>query len=113
MRSVTAVFPILLTLAAANGHISCACNSINPGTDWVFNWELTKYACKKNFAGAANYDEGTGRCVRVGVNEIDGDQWLADCRQAGTVDGYYRYKKDDTVDTSVQLWVWKASSTCD
>ncbi|KAG6155839.1 hypothetical protein E4U37_000826 [Claviceps purpurea] len=32
-------------------------------------------------------------------------------RQAGTVDGYYRYKKDDTLDLSVTLWVWKASFT--
>ncbi|KAG5932836.1 hypothetical protein E4U60_004942 [Claviceps pazoutovae] len=93
MRSVTAVFPVLLTLAAANGHYSCACNSQNPGNDWEYNWELTKYACKHNFVGAANYDSGTGR--------------------AGTVDGYYRYNKDDTLDLSVQLWVWQASSTCD
>ncbi|KAG6030385.1 hypothetical protein E4U19_000497 [Claviceps sp. Clav32 group G5] len=113
MRSVTAIFPVLLTLAAASGHLSCACNSITPGTNWVFNWELTKYACKHNYQGQANYDSGTGRCVPIGVAQIDGDQWLADCRQAGTVDGYYRYKKDDTVDLSTTLWVWKASSTCD
>ncbi|KAG5935014.1 hypothetical protein E4U59_005865 [Claviceps monticola] len=113
MRSVTAVFPVLLTLAAADGHKSCACNSQNPGTDWMYNWELTKYACKQNFAGAANYDSGTGRCIPIGVGEIDGYQWLADCVQAGTVDGYYRYKQDDSLDLSVQLWAWKASSTCD
>ncbi|KAG6258568.1 hypothetical protein E4U24_001680 [Claviceps purpurea] len=49
------------------------------------------------------------QCVPIGGNTLDGDQWLADCRQAGTVDGYYRYKKDDTLDLSVTLWVWKAS----
>ncbi|KAG6112794.1 hypothetical protein E4U13_004105 [Claviceps humidiphila] len=113
MRSVTAVFPTLLTLAAAVGHYSCACNSITPGTDWAFNWELTKYACRKNFPGQADYDSGTGRCVPIGVNVLDGDRWLADCRQAGTVDGYYRYNKDETLDLSTTLWVWKASSTCD
>ncbi|KAG5995655.1 hypothetical protein E4U52_007950 [Claviceps spartinae] len=42
MRFVTAVFPILLNLAAATFHFSCVCNSITPGTDWVYNWELTK-----------------------------------------------------------------------
>ncbi|KAG6256747.1 hypothetical protein E4U23_000960 [Claviceps purpurea] len=52
------------------------------------------------------------QCVPIGGNTLDGDQWLADCRQAGTVDGYYRYKKDDTLDLSVTLWVWKASFTC-
>ncbi|KAG6057250.1 hypothetical protein E4U17_001512 [Claviceps sp. LM77 group G4] len=113
MRSFTAVFPILLTLAAASGHDSCACNSINPGTDWVYNSELTKYACKHNYAGQANYDSGTGRCVPIGVGKIDGHQWLTDCVQAGTVDGYYRFTKDDQVDTSTTLWVMKASSTCD
>ncbi|KAG6222299.1 hypothetical protein E4U26_005348 [Claviceps purpurea] len=40
------------------------------------------------------------QCVPIGGNTLDGDQWLADCRQAGTVDGYYRYKKDDTLDLS-------------
>ncbi|KAG5935013.1 hypothetical protein E4U59_005864 [Claviceps monticola] len=52
----------------------------------------------------ADYDSGTGRCVPIGGNTLDGDQWLADCRQAGTADGYYRYKKDDTLDLSVTLW---------
>ncbi|KAG6128111.1 hypothetical protein E4U12_004079 [Claviceps purpurea] len=113
MRSVTAVFPILLTLAAASGHRSCACNSQNPGTDMEYNWELTKYACKHNFAGAADYDDGSGRCVPIGVNQIDGHRWLTDCVQDGTVNGYYRYKKDGTLDLSETLWVWQASSTCD
>ncbi|KAG6259952.1 hypothetical protein E4U49_005439 [Claviceps purpurea] len=108
MRFFTAVSPILLTLAAADGHYSCACNSITPGpgTYWAYNWELTKYACKHNYAGQATYDSGTGRCVAIGVAQIDGDQWLKDCRRAGTIDGYYRYNKGDT-------WVWMASSTCD
>ncbi|KAG6240741.1 hypothetical protein E4U25_007527 [Claviceps purpurea] len=115
MRFFTAVFPILLTLAAADGHYSCACNSITPGpgTYWAYNWELTKYACKHNYAGQADYDSGTGRCVAIGVAQIDGDQWLKDCRRAGTIDGYYRYNKDDTLDLSTTLWVWMASSTCD
>ncbi|KAG5961706.1 hypothetical protein E4U57_006043 [Claviceps arundinis] len=112
MRFVTAVFSILLNLAAATFHFSCVCNSITPGTDWVYNWELTKYACLHNYAGGADYDSGSGRCIPNGDNTLDGDQWLADCRRDGTVDGYYRYKKDDTLDLSVTLWVWKASSTC-
>ncbi|KAG6290769.1 hypothetical protein E4U09_004275 [Claviceps aff. purpurea] len=106
MRFFTAAFPILLTLAAADGHYSCACNSITPGpgTYWAYNWELTKYACKHNYAG---------QFVAIGVAQIDGDQWLKDCRRAGTIDGYYRYNKDDTLDLSTTLWVWMASSTCD
>ncbi|KAG6210356.1 hypothetical protein E4U50_002688 [Claviceps purpurea] len=107
MRFFTAVFPILLTLAAAGGHYSCACNSITPGPGGrnVLGVQLG--------AHKATYDSGTGRCVAIGVAQIDGDQWLKNCRRAGTIDGYYRYNKDDTLDLSTTLWVWMASSTCD
>ncbi|KAG6230282.1 hypothetical protein E4U26_008053 [Claviceps purpurea] len=110
MRLITAIFPIFLTSAAAYG--SCVCNSLTPGTPWRYDWELTKYTCKHNFQGYANYDSGSGKCV-PNRYALDSDQFQKDCLQAGTVDGYFRYKDDDTVDTSVKLFVHYASASCD
>lgn len=49
MWFITAIFPIFLTSTAALDR-SCACNSLTPGSPWTYNWELTKYTCKHNYA---------------------------------------------------------------
>ncbi|KAG6117020.1 hypothetical protein E4U13_001424 [Claviceps humidiphila] len=111
MWFITAIFPIFLTSTAALDR-SCACNSLTPGSPWTYNWELTKYTCKHNYAAGANYDSGSGRCVPT-RDYMDFDQFQNNCIQAGTKDGFYRYNADETVDTSVKLWVHYASATCD
>ncbi|KAG6142470.1 hypothetical protein E4U38_005380 [Claviceps purpurea] len=110
MRLIAAIFPIFRTCAAVLG--TCTCNSLTPGTPWAYNWELTKYTCKHNFQGIANYDSGSGLCMPIRYG-LDFDRFQKDCLQAGTVDGYFRYKDDDTVDTSVKLFVHYASASCD
>ncbi|KAG5936352.1 hypothetical protein E4U59_005075, partial [Claviceps monticola] len=59
----------------------------------------------------ADYDSGSGQCI-PNRSLLDFDQFQSNCLQAGTVDGYYRYMEDDTVDTSVKLFVHYASATC-
>ncbi|KAG6213457.1 hypothetical protein E4U50_001233 [Claviceps purpurea] len=61
----------------------------------------------------ADYDSGSGRCEPIGRNVVAPDRFREDCHQAGTVDGFYRYNKDDTVDTSQTFWVQDTSATCD
>ncbi|KAG6313472.1 hypothetical protein E4U44_002594 [Claviceps purpurea] len=63
-------------------------------------------------AHKANYDSGSGLCMPIRYG-LDFDRFQKDCLQAGTVDGYFRYKDDDTVDTSVKLFVHYASASCD
>ncbi|KAG6275034.1 hypothetical protein E4U47_001164 [Claviceps purpurea] len=60
-----------------------------------------------------DYDSGSGRCEPIGRNVVAPDRFREDCHQAGTVDGFYRYNKDDTVDTSQTFWVQDTSATCD
>ncbi|KAG5940267.1 hypothetical protein E4U59_002568 [Claviceps monticola] len=98
MRFITAMFPLFGTVASvARLDMSCSCNSLTPETNWVYNWELKKYTCKHKYQGYADYDTGSGQ---------------NNCLQAGTVDGCYRYKEDDIVDTSLKLFVHYASATC-
>ncbi|KAG6177099.1 hypothetical protein E4U27_004575 [Claviceps purpurea] len=65
------------------------------------------------FTSRADYDSGSGRCEPIGRNVVAPDRFREDCHQAGTVDGFYRYNKDDTVDTSQTFWVQDTSATCD
>ncbi|KAK1637437.1 hypothetical protein BDP81DRAFT_449458 [Colletotrichum phormii] len=53
-----------------------------------YDWQLTEQTCKNNYASEANYDMGSGRCVSVGPNGLNGPQWWKNCQQQA-LNGWY------------------------
>ncbi|KZL85059.1 hypothetical protein CI238_09715 [Colletotrichum incanum] len=45
-----------------------------------YDWQLTAQTCKNNFGNVANYDMGSGRCVAITPDGINGPQWWNNCK---------------------------------
>ncbi|KAG5932835.1 hypothetical protein E4U60_004941 [Claviceps pazoutovae] len=114
MRLITALLPIFPTLVVANDHKSCACQSHKPGANNnVYDRDLTKWTCLNDFAGKADFDSGSGRCIAFNRQWLDGDRFENDCIWRGVVEGFYRYNPDGSVDKKSGLFfVSGASSKC-